>query len=110
MRDHDYSQLIVRDQGTLALLTTEGIARWLEQQTEVEIINVVDARVGRALAYELADSFVVMRRDAPVDAAHAAFTSAIDREHPRLAAIIVTQNGKRTETPLGIVTPWDLLE
>lgn len=110
MRDHDYSQVVVRDSGAIALLTTEGIARWLEQQTEQDIISIVDARVGDALAHEVADSFIVMSRDEMIDSAHAAFTSAIELGQPRLVAVIVTQNGRRTETPLGIVTPWDLLE
>lgn len=24
--------------------------------------------------------------------------------------VIVTENGRRTEKPLGVVTPWDLIE
>lgn len=110
MRDHDYSQVLVRENGAIALLTTEGVARWLEQQTEQDLISIGDALVGHALAHELAGSFVVMRRDETLDAAQLAFASAIEQGHPRLAAVIVTQNGRRTETPLGIVTPWDLLE
>ncbi len=43
------------------------------------------------------------------DARHA-FTHAIERKQPRIYAILVTQNGKPSERPLGIVIPWDLLE
>jgi predicted nucleotidyltransferase len=28
----------------------------------------------------------------------------------KLEAVIITENGKKDETPLGIITPWDLIE
>ena len=40
--------------------------------------------------------------------AQEAFRKAIETKHPRLFAIIITDNGKKTGKPIGIVTPWDL--
>jgi hypothetical protein len=71
---------------------------------------VVDARVEDALAHDLPGSFKVMRRDQTVDAAQAAFTTAIEEGRPRLYAIVITENGKSTETPIGLITPWDLIQ
>ena len=51
-----------------------------------------------------------MARDATVFDAENAFAQLPNRDVSRLYAIIVTQNGKRTEKPLGIVTPWELLD
>jgi hypothetical protein len=28
----------------------------------------------------------------------------------KLEAVIITENGKKDEAPLGIITPWDLIE
>lgn len=41
--------------------------------------------------------------------AHEAFASALERQQPRLFAVIITDSGRPTEPPIGIVTPWDLL-
>jgi hypothetical protein len=51
-----------------------------------------------------------MRRKDTIYDAREAFTHALRRKQPRLFALIVTENGKTTEKPLGIVTPWDLLD
>lgn len=109
MRDHDYSQVVVGDAGTFRLLTVEGVARWLEQQAEADIISVTDAIVGHAIAHEIPNTFETMDRNQTIFKAREAFTQILERVQPRLFAIIVTQTGRPTEQPLGIVTPWDLL-
>jgi hypothetical protein len=50
-----------------------------------------------------------MARDETVDAAIFAFEHAIEEGIPRLQAILITNSGRPTETPIGIMTPWDLL-
>lgn len=109
MNDHDFSQVIVRD-GQLRLLTAEGITNWLQAQMKRNTFSLANVTVADALRYDLLDNFKLMRRDDTVDAAEAMFTTAIERSQPRLFAIIVTENGKPNEAPLGIVTPWDLLD
>lgn len=110
MREHDFSQIVVRREMLLTLLTVEGIARWLEQQATDDIISVSDATIGEALAYDVDDAFEVIVRNTTVYEAYEAFASALSREHPRLFAIIITHAGKRTEKPLGIITPWDVMQ
>ena len=110
MHNHDFSQVVVRKDGVVSLLTSEGITNWLERQVEEDIISVVAARVQDALACEISNIFEVMGRNKTIDDARSAFVSAIERGCPRLFAIIITQNGIKTEKPMGIVTPWDLIE
>lgn len=110
MGSHDYSQIVVRRQQTLALLTTEGIARWLQAQAHQDPLVLTNIQLGDVLGVELADNYVVMSLQHSIDDAHHAFRSAIERGQPRLYAIILTSNGKPTAQPVGIVTPWDLLE
>ena len=94
----------------LDLVTTEGIARWFERQAGEDLISVRETTVGDVLAEQPRGSFLLMARDATVFDAENAFAQLPNRDVSRLYAIIVTQNGKRTEKPLGIVTPWELLD
>lgn len=109
LRDHDHSQVVVRHEGVLALLTVEGVARWLEQQVDAATIGLAGATIGDAFMHEVPNTFVVMGGDQTVFEAQEAFAKILERGQPRLFAIIITQTGRRTEPPLGIVTPWDLL-
>lgn len=109
MNANDFSQVVLMDQKRLSLLTTEGIARWLEQKASDDIISIQEATIGDAHTCDPDGSFLVMARDKTIYDAQEAFTSMLERDEPRLFAVIVTQNGRDTEKPLGIVTPWDLL-
>jgi len=110
MRQNDFSQVAIRKDGELSLLTTEGIARWFEGQAEEDIISVTAATVEEALAHDIPDSLEIMSRDHTIYEARETFASALKNRRPRLFAILITETGKRTEQPLGVVTPWDLLE
>ncbi len=110
MNDHDFSQVIVREEQQLSMLTAEGITKWLQAQAKRNNLSLANVEIGDALRYDLPDNFLLMRRNDTVDAAEAMFATAIEQGHPRLFAIIVTQNGRPNEAPLAIVTPWDLLE
>jgi len=110
MKDNDFSQVVVQEDGALSLLSVEGIAGWLAQEAKEDIISIAAAKVKDALACDIPDNFRVMSRYETVYHAQEAFAKALDHKKPRLLAIIITQNGKPTEKPIGIVTPWDLLE
>lgn len=110
MGANDYSQVVVRMEKRLSLLTVEGIASWLERNVAEDIISVRDARIADVHTFEAPNGHVIMRRNDTVYEARGAFARAIEEGRPRLFAIIVTQSGKETEAPLGIVTPWDLLD
>lgn len=110
MGENDFSQVVVRESGKLRLLTVEGIARWVERQTDDPIIDVSDTALDEALTYEAPGGSRILKRKDTVYDARETFASALERKQPRIFALIVTENGKATEQPLGIVTPWDLLD
>ena len=112
LHDHHFSQAIVFDRPTgvpLQLLTAEGITFWLGSKLQDDIISVREARVSDVLPFEPAGTYAVMARTKTVHDAHDHFASALVNKRPRIFAILITQTGKRTETPIGIVTPWDLM-
>ena len=110
MRQNAFSQVIVIKDGEICLLTVEGIAKWLEDEAVDRSVNIEEARVLDALSKEIPDTFTVMSANHTVDDARQVFFEAIALRRPRLHAVIITSEGGRNELPIGIVTPWDLLQ
>jgi len=105
-----HSQVIVRVDRMLTLLSSAGITRWLGSQVNGTAIDLAAATVGDALTYEEEGGIAFVSRYAPVLEARELFLSFPTRRSQRLRAIVITENGKPTEAPLGIITPSDLVE
>lgn len=110
MRTNDYSQVVVDSGEKLALLTLEGIARWLTQSSEDDHVLLKKSTIEHVLINEHEGGFGVMGRNHSVYDAKDAFSRPLGSGKTRLHAVIITQNGKIGEKPLGMVTPWDILE
>ena len=109
MKENDFSQVVVAHEGEYVLLSSEGIVRWLENARDVGLADLEGSTVADALVFEERNICRYMSRNDPLDAAFEVFEKAISSGIPRLQAILITENGKPQESPLGIVTPWDLL-
>ncbi len=110
MRTNDYSQVVVRSSEKLTLLTLEGIARWLAQSSEDDHVLLSKCAIADVLKSEHEGGFGLMGRNHSVYDAKDAFARPLGTGKTRLHAVIITQTGKGEEKPLGIVTPWDILE
>lgn len=110
MARHDYSQVVTRiASNELQLVTAEGISRWLEHNVQHDLISLAETSVVDVLPFEDEGTFVLLGKENSVYDAEDAFIQAIYQGRPRLYAVIVTETGRPTEKPLGIVTPWDLI-
>ena len=109
MRFKEFSQVVVQSKDGLSLLSLESIALWFAEQLKANM-SIAQISIADALAHEHTDIVVFMARNALMDDAREAFSGTLSRTHPRLMAIIITNTGKRIEQPLGIITPWDLLQ
>lgn len=109
MEEKDYSQVVVKVKDKHGVLSSEGIVRWLSRARDVGLANLEGATVGDAYACEDSESCQFLGRYEPLDAAILAFETAIPKRIPRLQAILITDNGRPTEKPLGIITPWDII-
>jgi hypothetical protein len=105
-----HSQVIVRVGKVLTLLSSAGITRWLGKQVDGKCIDLSDASVGDALAFEQEGGIAFLSRYAPVDEARELFLSFPTRHQQRLRAVMITEHGRPSEAPLGIVTASDLVE
>lgn len=107
VRQNDFSQFPVYDGPALiGLLTENGITRWLAQHVNSSgsLVELVDHSVAEVLKDDRKSlNFKVVGREVPVDVVQDLFA-----DHANLEAVIVTNSGKPSETPLGIATQWDV--
>ena len=105
---NDYSQFPVYN-GNLfkGLLTENGITRRLANHVadEMSLIDLEDVKVGAVLPQEekRKNWDFVTRERLLEEVRHLFF------KNKELEAVLITQNGKPIEKPLGIVTRWDLI-
>src|SRR5258708_917935 len=97
MREQDYSQVVLQTEGKLSLLTVEGIARWLEEQAQEDIMSVREAVIADAWRYEQAENVLIMSRNQMIYEAMEIFMLAIEQRKPRIYALPITEHGKVTE-------------
>ncbi|MBN2219133.1 MAG: CBS domain-containing protein [Kosmotogaceae bacterium] len=107
--EKSYSQIPVYDGGKfMGILTTNTIARWMAGTHEEERTNSRKTRVREVMEYAEEDETVkFVSRKANLFDIVASF-GEFSGLGKRLEAIIVTENGRRSETPLHIITIWDV--
>ncbi len=105
-----HSQIIVRHEGRLKLLSFAGITRWMASHLQGTTVDLDGATIGDAMAYEEDGGIAFLPRTATLYDARERFQMFPEREKQRLRAIVITENGKTTESPLGLLTASDLLE
>lgn len=106
MNERRHSQVPVHCAGQLALLSAEGIGRWLAANPEA---RAAATPVRDVLAYERPGTFEVKSGDTTLEDARVAFQQAVARG-VRLRAILITKDGNPGSKLLGLVTAADLLE
>jgi CBS domain-containing protein len=108
MHDNSFSQLPVHDgEKLVGLLTGETIARWLAARLKGGDGILEEEPVAKVLEHQEAAGYVLLGQAATVFDGLKEFDLSL-HSGTALQAVIVTANGKVTETPLGIVTPSDI--
>ena len=109
MRDGSYSQLPVYDGSAfVGLLTAETVARWVASNLADGQELMEEEKVKQVLRHqEDPENHTFLGRVSTVPDGLAAFDDFLHRGK-RLEAILVTENGRPTEQPLGIVTIHDI--
>lgn len=109
MYANNFSQVPVYDGKTyVGLLTTNTVARWVADQMEKEGGIVLDEIVRKALGLR-EDVETVLHRPRSLSVSETVweFTTAARNGTP-ITALILTQNGRKSESPLGIIVAEDL--
>lgn len=103
----DYSQFPVYSNDTFkGLLTENGITRWLARHVnrEISLIELDEVFVKEILPEEeKRTNCRFVAKDVTCDDLRTAYF-----ENEALEAILITDTGKKSESPLGMVTRWDV--
>lgn len=110
IQQHGYSQYPIYDEKKyVGLLKTTHILSWMSNTFEQGNIQIVDQTVGDLIPYMKEAPIEFVSKHANIFEVEAIF----EEKHRRkidLEAVIVNENGKENEWPLGLITPWDLIE
>ncbi|WP_416673605.1 CBS domain-containing protein [Egbenema bharatensis] len=105
----DYSQFPVYEGDRfIGLLTENGITRWLARHTvtNLTLIEFEEILITKLLPEEeIRTNCSFIARDISVDEVIEQFSDNLFLE-----AVLITQNGKKSEKLLGIATRWDILK
>ena len=111
MEHENFSQMPIQDEEeVIAVLTTNTITRWIgaELHQDGEGLLVTETSVGDVLHHtEREDNYSFLSRDATLYEAHEAFQVGKSLREPP-DAVLITHNGRSSESLLGIITPFDL--
>ncbi len=105
-----YSQVIVRRDGSMTLLSYAGITRWMGEAVRGTTIELEGATVGHALAFEKPGGIAFLPRTATLFDARELFQPLASKRKQRLRVIVITENGNPKDAPLGLLTASDILE
>lgn len=111
MRDGDFSQLPVIDEGrTVALLTAKTICRWLGAESGNDLVSLLETRVEEVLEHREGgadeEHYRLLDRAASAQDALTVFEEFAGRGRD-LDAILISHSGRAEEKLLGIVTIHD---
>ena len=110
MKENDYSQVVAKDTGEYCLLTPEGIMTWLRESLSDDLVSLQEVLIEKILQYENRTQIEYLKRQDTVFKAEECFANAGNKGVPHLQAILITEHAKPQESPLGIITPWDIIE
>lgn len=112
MSENNFSQVpIVDDNRFIGLLNSNTITRWFGKTTNKEIDEngstiIIKTQIKNVLDYEETDkNYEYINRNTYLHEVVNIFEN-----NKQIDAILITQNGKKDEKLLGIITIWDLIE
>lgn len=110
IKEHSYSQYpIYRNKECIGLLTTGAIVKWMALNVVDSIVQLESIKVSDILKYEEEHPISFVPKSINIFEVEEVFENA-HKDKKDLEAVIITENGKRNETPLGLITAWDLIE
>jgi len=104
MKGNDFSQVIILNSGSYAILSTEGIAHWLESKENM--VMLPEILLGEIAHFEPEGTCRYLRADDTIERALEVFTKDLGR---RVFSILATETGLAAEEPITIITPWDFV-
>ena len=113
MKENTFTHMPVYDKiKFVGVLNEASISRWLGDFVDGKLSNLKETEVGDLQAYlrnQPDEHFKFVSKDTNAYLVKKWFLEFV-RERKRLGAIFITENGRRDEGLLGVITAWDLPE
>ncbi|WP_066066666.1 CBS domain-containing protein [Neobacillus soli] len=110
IKEHGYSKFpIYKNKKCIGLLTAGSILKWMAQNMESSLVNLADIDVSDILLYEKEHSIEFVTKEINIFEVENIFEKAHKKKR-KLEGVIITEKGQTDETPLGMITAWDLIE
>ncbi|MGJ7913025.1 CBS domain-containing protein [Neobacillus sp. LXY-1] len=110
IKEHGYSKFpIYKNKSCIGLLTASSIMKWMAMNMENGLVNLADIHVSDIMKLEKNHPIDFVSKEINIFDVENIFEKA-HKKKSKLEAVIITENGNADEKPLGIVTPWDLIE
>lgn len=110
IRQYNYSKYpIYKNKEYVGLLTSGAIVKWMAQNMINSFVNLDDTHVFDIMKYEKEHQVDFVAKSTNIFDVETIFEKS-HKVKKKLEAVIITENGNKNETPLGIITPWDLIE
>jgi len=109
MKQEDFSQIpIYRDNTFLCMLNSEIISSWLRNSIEEEMISIVETTVKEVIQFQVDNKKTIVKsRNINIYEIIDLYKKSA-YEPLQIDAILITQNGKKNEKPLTIITDSDI--
>ncbi|GHH99344.1 CBS domain-containing protein [Neobacillus kokaensis] len=110
IKEHGYSKFpIYKNKKCIGLLTSSSIVKWMSQNMENGLVNLADIRVSDIMKFEKDHPIDFVSKESNIFEVENIFEKFHSKKR-KLECVIITENGSPEEKPLGVVTPWDLIE
>ena len=110
IKKHGYSQYPVYDNNKyVGLLQTGDIVKWISENIVNTVLDICEVKVSDIIADVNDHPIEFVKKSIDIFEVEELYENK-HKERIDLEAVIITENGKRNETPLGLITAWDLIE
>jgi predicted transcriptional regulator len=110
IRQYNYSKFpIYKNKEFVGLLTAGSIVKWMAQNMVSSSVNLADTHIFDIMKYEKDHLIEFVPKSTNIFDVETIFGKS-HKVKKKLEAVIITENGKKDEVPLGIITPWDLID
>ncbi|MEH7336064.1 CBS domain-containing protein [Neobacillus drentensis] len=110
IKEHGYSQYpVYQDNRCVGLLKTGDIVNWMAGNIINTIVDLTDIKIGDILRDVKHHPIEFVPKSIDIFSIEDIYERK-HKEKVELEVVIITENGKSDEKPLGMVTAWDLIE
>lgn len=110
IQEHGFSQYpIYEDKNYKGLLKTTHILSWMSDTIQDGQINIANSTVADLIPYMNEVPIEFVGKQANIFEVEEIFEKK-HREKIDLEAVIINENGEKNQWPIGLITPWDLIE